>query len=132
LPALAPLVLKWRQLADAAALNRLSTPTAEKLYGQELQTSVSALEEFASCPFKFFAARGLRLEERKEFQFDDRDKGSFQHEVLREFHRRVHASGRMWRHLSVVEARVMIASIAEDVLAQFDWKQLERGAFRQC
>ena len=35
----------------------------------------------------FFAARGLRLQERKEFQFDDRDKGSFQHEALQRISR---------------------------------------------
>jgi len=120
LPALAPLVQKWHQWTDAVADNRLASPIAKQLYGQELQTSVSALEDFAACPFKFFAARGLRLEERKEFQFDDRDKGSFQHEVLKEFHRRVRATGRLWRNLGVVEARVMIANVAEDLMAQYE------------
>jgi len=120
LPALAPIVGKWRQLAKAEAVNQLSAPMVEKLYGQELQTSVSALEDFAACPFKFFAARGLRLEERKEFQFDDRDKGSFQHEALREFHERVRTTGRLWRHLSVVEARVMATNLAHDLLGQFE------------
>lgn len=128
LPALRPLVRKWQQLTGAVAINRLSPSVTEALYGPELQTSVSALEDFAACPFKFFAARGLRLEERKEFQFDDRDKGSFQHEVLCEFHRRVHASGRMWRQLSVVEARVMITTIAEDLLRQFEHGKFQTDA----
>src|SRR5262249_46069453 len=82
LPMLAPLVQKWHELRGALSSAHLSPATAEKLYGRELRTSVSRLEDFAACPFKFFAARGLRLQERKEFQFDDRDKGSFQHEVL--------------------------------------------------
>jgi ATP-dependent helicase/nuclease subunit B len=131
LPSFATLVQKWRQWTDAVADNRLASSIARQLYGQELKTSVSALEDFAACPFKFFAARGLRLEERKEFQFDDRDKGSFQHEVLKEFHRRIRATGRLWRHLGVVEARVMIASIAEELMAQFEHgKFLADGAAR--
>jgi ATP-dependent helicase/nuclease subunit B len=60
------------------------------------------------------------VEERKEFQFDERDKGSFQHEVLREFHHCVRATGRRWRDLSVVEARVIVANIACELLAQFE------------
>jgi ATP-dependent helicase/nuclease subunit B len=120
LPALVPLVQKWRQLQNVGATAHLPVQVAEELYGRELETSVSALEDFAACPFKFFAVRGLRLEERKKFQFDDRDKGSFQHEVLREFHERVRTTGRMWRHLGVVEARVMVTNLAHDLLSQFE------------
>ncbi len=131
LPAFEPVVLKWRQWTDAVADNRLASPIAKRLYGRELQTSVSALEDFAACPFKFFAARGLRLEERKEFEFDDRDKGSFQHEVLKEFHRRVRVTGRLWRNLSVVEARVMVTSIAEDLMPRYEHGKFQaNGAAR--
>jgi len=31
---------------------------------------VSGLEDFAACPFKFFTGRGLRAEERVEFEID--------------------------------------------------------------
>jgi ATP-dependent helicase/nuclease subunit B len=119
LPALAPLVEKWRA-CEAAGRARQRPPAAlELLYGRELAGSVSGLEEFAACPFKFFLARGLRLEERKEFQFDARDVGSFQHEVLREFHQRVRNSGRNWRDLGVAEACVTVANLAHDLLPYF-------------
>ena len=51
-----------------------------------LRTSVSRLEEFASCPFRFFVRSGLRADERKVFELDARERGSFQHEVLKIFH----------------------------------------------
>jgi ATP-dependent helicase/nuclease subunit B len=131
LPALAPLVRKWRELESAARTTRLDPGFAEKIYGRELQTSVSGLEDFAACPFKFFAARGLRLQERKEFQFDDRDKGSFQHEVLRKFHDRVRASGRHWRDLTPAEAREWIMRIGRELLPEFNGgKFLAGGAAR--
>ncbi len=131
LPVFAPLVAKWHQLQAAASTEKLSPTTIEKLFGRELASSVSGLEDFAACPFKFFAARGLRLEERKEFQFDDRDKGSFQHEVLREFHRRISATGRLWRHLNTPEASIILGDIARDLLPQFEGgKLLADGAAR--
>ena len=119
LPALAPLVLKWRQVRESSEAPRLSPRVAEGIYGRELRSSVSGLEDFAACPFKFFTARGLRLQERREFQFDDRDKGSFQHEVLREFHRRIRESGRRWRDLSPAQARELAVAIGRELLPDF-------------
>jgi ATP-dependent helicase/nuclease subunit B len=131
LPALAPLVRQWRELRTALSSPQLSPVTAEKLYGRELRTSVSRLEDFAACPFKFFATRGLRLQERAEFQFDDRDKGSFQHEVLCEFHRRVLASGRRWRDLKAEEAAEWIGQIGREWLPHFAGGKLQAtGAAR--
>ncbi len=119
LPALAPLVRQWRQIKQSSEGMRLAPDVAGRMYGRELHLSVSGLEEFAACPFKFFAARGLRLQERKQFQFDDRDKGSFQHEVLREFHGRVRKSGRRWRDLGAAEARDLASVIGHELLPEF-------------
>jgi ATP-dependent helicase/nuclease subunit B len=119
LPVFAPLLLKWRQLQASSGDRRLAPAAAEKIYGRELHSSVSGLEDFAACPFKFFVARGLRLQERKEFQVDNRDKGSFQHEVLREFHRRVQQSGRRWRDLGVAEARDLVCAIGRELLPEY-------------
>ena len=59
-----------------------------------MRTSVSALEQFGACPFKFFVHAGLRAEERKLFEADAREQGSFQHEVLAEFHRQLRAENK--------------------------------------
>ena len=58
-------------LADAPLAGEL----VESLLGRELETSVSKLEDFAACPFKFFVGRTLRGEERKEFEVDARLSG---------------------------------------------------------
>lgn len=120
LPALKPLLAKHRQLQEAAGNQKLSADTVERLFGRELKTSVSALEQFAACPFKFFAARALRLNERREFTIDSRDRGSLQHEVLREFHRRVTKSGGRWRDLDAEAAGGLIAQIGNELLPAFE------------
>jgi ATP-dependent helicase/nuclease subunit B len=119
LPGLDALVRKWNDLRDGLENNRLSAALAAEIYGRELRSSVSALEDFAACPFKFFAARGLQLQERKEFEFDARDKGSLQHEILREFHHRLRAAGRHWRDLTPAEARNLAVEIGRERITEF-------------
>ncbi|HMP84621.1 MAG TPA: PD-(D/E)XK nuclease family protein, partial [Verrucomicrobiota bacterium] len=118
LPALAPLVEKHRRL-QTINQSTLAAATVRRLYGTELKTSVSALEQFAACPFKYFAARGLKLDERREFEFNARDKGSLQHDVLEEFHKRATANGGSWRKLTPARASDLIAQIGNELLPAF-------------
>jgi RecB family exonuclease len=58
--------------------------------------SVSALETYLSCPFKFFAQHVLKLEEEPEDEevMDPRRQGQFVHQVFEDFFREWQASGR--------------------------------------
>ena len=58
--------------------------------------SVSALETYLSCPFKFFAQHVLRLEEEPDDEevMDPRKQGQFVHEVFERFYREWLDSGR--------------------------------------
>ena len=118
LPPLAGVLTKARQLA-AAAHDQLAPAVAEQLHGRELTTSVSALENFAACPFKFFISHGLRAAERKEFELDARERGSFQHEVLTIFHNEVRSQNLNWRDLAPDQARDRIRRIGEELLASY-------------
>ncbi len=118
----------WPALKEASARARMSsvqtwenlTPeTIAGLYGKTIRTSVSKLEQFAMCPFRFFVSSGLRAEERLVFELDRREEGSFQHEILAEFHRRVAAMGKRWRDLSPVEGSKLVAEIAASMKKSF-------------
>jgi ATP-dependent helicase/nuclease subunit B len=112
-PGFAPAIARAERVIHARRLTRLDPTLAEALYGRELRTSVTGLEEYAACPFRFFALRGLRAEERREFEVDPRECGSFQHEVLQAFHREVADAGRRWRDLTSDEAQARIREIGE-------------------
>jgi len=102
------------------APTRLTPALALALYGpQVLHSSVSRLELFAACPFRFFVSSGLAAEERRRFEIDARHRGSFQHEVLARFHEEVTAAGLRWRDLEPAEARVRLQRIARDVPAAY-------------
>lgn len=61
----------------------------EKLYGNTLNTSVSKLEKFAQCPFSYYLQYGLRLKEKEELKIQSFDTGSFMHETIDEFFKKV-------------------------------------------
>jgi ATP-dependent helicase/nuclease subunit B len=112
LPALESLTESLRALREPDPAEGLSPVLAEKLFGPTLHSSVSRLEEFAACPFRFFVHSGLRAEERKKFELDAREQGSFQHEVLKVFHEQLSAEGKRWRDLTPPDARVRVGKIA--------------------
>ncbi|MDB6122471.1 MAG: helicase-exonuclease AddAB subunit AddB [Pedosphaera sp.] len=118
-PALAVLQERLKHFNSTPAEESLSPKIAEQLYGPALRTSVSRMEQFAACPFKFFVHSGLRAEERKLFELDIRDQGNFQHEVLAYFHDQLRAEGKRWRDITAAEARERIKNIATTMMVSF-------------
>ena len=129
LPALKSLLETLQALREPNPAESLSPALAEKLFGPVLQTSVSRLEEFAQCPFKFFVRSGLRAGERKLFELDARERGSFQHEVLKIFHVQLADEGKRWRDLTPAEARERIHANAGGLMENFrDGSDARHGA----
>lgn len=98
---------------------RLAPEVARKLYGTALRTSVSRMEEFAACSFKFFVHSGLRAEERERFELDVRERGGFQHEALSLFHNQLRDENKKWRDISPTEARRRIKDCVDQLVPDF-------------
>jgi ATP-dependent helicase/nuclease subunit B len=119
LPALASVMERLRHFQGPRAVERLSPALAQRLYGPVLSTSVSRLEQFAACPFKFFVNSGLRAEERKLFELDVKEQGTFQHDVLALFHEELCREHKRWRDITPGEARERVAGIARGLMASY-------------
>jgi len=91
----------------------------EAVYGKALRTSVSRLEKFAACAFRFFVDSGLGAEERRKFELDVRERGTFQHEVLYTFHQQLKDEKRTWHSITPTEARTRIGQIGNDLMPKF-------------
>ncbi|MDO4283109.1 MAG: PD-(D/E)XK nuclease family protein [Clostridia bacterium] len=63
----------------------LSEKTLERMYGNELKTSVSRLEQFKKCPFSYYMQYTLNIKPKKQEQINVMDIGSFMHAVLERF-----------------------------------------------
>jgi ATP-dependent helicase/nuclease subunit B len=119
IPALKSLAENLQALHEPDEKENLAPALAAKLYGPVLKSSVSRLEEFAQCPFKFFIRSGLHANERKVFELDARERGNFQHDVLKVFHEQLQAEGKRWRELEPIAARERIGHIAAAQLKHF-------------
>jgi ATP-dependent helicase/nuclease subunit B len=97
----------------------LSPTLAARLHGTVLRTSVSRLEQFAACPFKFFVHSGLRAEERLVFELDAKEQGTFQHDLLALFHDQLAREGKRWRDLAPAQARDRLATLAQALMTGF-------------
>ena len=85
---------------DIAPPPRLSREVARKLYGDNLEGSVSRLETFALCPFRQYTVYGLGLRERRRFEVQASDVGTLMHRGLELLSARVKESRDVsWRTL---------------------------------
>ena len=118
-PALGEFRDQLRRLHEPDPAAMLAPALATELYGRKLRSSVSRLEDFAQCPFRFFVLSGLKAGERKRFELDARERGNFQHDILKQFHDELVASGLRWRDLTTNGARDRIQRIAEELAPGF-------------
>lgn len=78
----------------------LSKAVVKALYGEELENSVTRLEQYASCAFAHFMAYGLALKERQQFQVAIPDIGDLFHTAIENFSKEIKKNGFTWHQLS--------------------------------
>lgn len=74
----------------------LKKETANSLYPEKMETSVSQLERFRSCACCYFIKYGLKAEERKLFKWNTRDLGTIFHATLERYPKELEAKGFTW------------------------------------
>ena len=82
-----------RALMHEVKSNDLPRPLAQKLHHGLKTVSISRLEQHARCPFAEFVSYMLKPVENKKYELNPRDKGTFYHDALEEFTRRIVAGG---------------------------------------
>jgi len=104
-----------RSPADAEAFHGAAGARAPTVY------AVSHVERYLECPFKYFAARVLQLDEEREDEsgLSPQERGQLLHEVFETFFRQWHAAG----HRAVTTGNLpaaleLFASVAEAAIAK--------------
>lgn len=123
---------QWRHPCKTALsglfyTNQVNTVPAEKiknLYGSPAYTSISRMEQFASCPFSYYVKYGLKAEERKVFKLSAPDLGTFMHTVLEEFSKKMAQGDIRWEQVTKEWCTEIISTIIDDLL-----KKMSRSIF---
>lgn len=94
----------------------ISKGVAEALYGTELSNSASRLEQFAKCACSHFLSYGLMLRERVRYEFNMADMGTFLHNSLDLFARKVREQGKSWIDLEDAERDALAENCVTEVV----------------
>lgn len=93
---------------------RLTKEAGDILFGGSFIESPTELERFASCPYGHFLDYGLRLRERRGFEFEMRDIGTLLHKVLELFSRRLAEERLSFRSVTDDKAKILLESAIRD------------------
>ena len=94
----------------------ISEENIEKLYGNSLKTSVSRLESYRRCPFSFHLTYGLKLKEKEEIKIESMSTGSFMHEVIDEFFKKIDEKNMNIKDITDEEILEIVNSIVNELL----------------
>jgi len=97
-------------------VEKIDKETIEKLYGDNIKTSISKLESYNSCAFSYYLKYGLRIEPRDEFTIENVDIGSFMHNIIDYFFQYIDDLKLNVKELSIDECNKIVDEIIERVL----------------
>lgn len=97
-------------------VEKIDNETIEKLYGDNIKTSISKLELYNSCAFSYYLKYGLRIEPREEFTIENVDIGSFMHNIIDYFFQYIDDAKMNVKEISIEECNKIVEEIIEKVL----------------
>ncbi|MGI6361382.1 MAG: helicase-exonuclease AddAB subunit AddB [Bacillota bacterium] len=97
---------------------KLNKDSLQRLYGSKLRSSVSRLEKYRTCPLAYFAAYGLKLENRQLYQLSPLDRGKLFHEILAMIGKRINQEKISWSTIDESKAEQLVEESLEQYLPQ--------------
>lgn len=94
--------------------------------------SVTRLEKYQQCPFKFYAQYGLKLEKRKIRSFGAPEIGTFLHANLERLGAYLLSENKQWRDLDETAQKELCAKIGADILKEHRYDEDETTAYQQA
>ncbi len=115
---------KWTERMERSAFYEfrpkpLGRATALALFGSTLLSSVSRLEQYASCAYAHFLQYGLRLRERDGFSFEAVDMGNLFHGVLEIFGDKLKEQGYTWFDFPAEAGNTLLEEAVDSYAASY-------------
>lgn len=95
---------------------QITAGNIKEIYGKNLRTSISRLEQYRKCPFSFHLKYGLKLNEEEEFKIRSLDTGNFMHEVIDEVFSKIETNQLDVKTISKEELNKIIEEIINQKL----------------
>lgn len=126
---LAPMAQRvFKSLQELNVPRELLPETAERLYGKNLYVSVSRIENFYNCQYKYFANFGLSLKERTVYGLTPAAAGDFYHEALDHFFRLINEQGLKLAELQEAERTQLADQVLKAIFGETKFAILSSSA----
>jgi ATP-dependent helicase/nuclease subunit B len=127
---------QWREFAlrifeSQTHLNvpvALPTELAEELYGKDIYTSISRMESFYHCEYKYFVQFGLKLKERSIYGLTPAATGDFYHESLDRFFKLLFSNQVSLVEMTDKQREAFTEKVLEDVFGELKFEILASSA----
>ena len=119
----------WEKKDLKVRAGRLSPEFLDHFYGKEIRGSVTKLETFASCPYKYYCTYGLNLREREEYVIRPSDMGIVFHRALELYSRYLKEEGYHWNQVPE-ERQKLLMTMAVKQAAEENFTDLLEGSAR--
>ncbi|MCR5304299.1 MAG: PD-(D/E)XK nuclease family protein [Lachnospiraceae bacterium] len=97
----------------------ISKSTVEALYGKKLRESVTRIETFAQCPYRYFLGFGLGLKERRDYSVTSLDTGIFLHDALERFGEIAAVNNKGWADLTEPQMQEYARAATDEVARKY-------------
>lgn len=97
----------------------LDEETANRLYGDDYLTSVSAIESYSACAFAHFITYGLHLHERELYDIKASDIGTLYHDTLERFSEKLVSLGKTFTDIAEEERRQLVAESVMEISTDY-------------
>lgn len=78
------------------------------LYESIYKPSITELEQFAGCPYRYFMSGGMELKERKEYRVEQTDIGTLFHDAIEYYGKAIQKNGMSWETITPEERNVLV------------------------
>ncbi|EMF0078586.1 PD-(D/E)XK nuclease family protein [Enterococcus hirae] len=101
---------------------------AEELYGKDIYTSISRLENFYNCEYKYFVQFGLKLKERMVYGLTPAATGDFYHESLDRFFKLLFSNQISLVEMTDTQRKEFTEKVLQDVFGELRFEILDSSA----
>ena len=127
---------KWSKLAQRVFKSRedenipvaLTPEQAQRLYGREMYSSVSRLETFHECEYRYFMQYGLQLKEREIYGITPAVTGEFFHDALDRFLSVLIKEKLSLTNLTAEMRQQFMEQVLKEIFGQTRYRLLSRSA----
>ena len=112
-----------QKLTEAVYKRYLDEPLSEEavksLYPGQLRGSVSSLETYAGCPYRYFLRFGLNIDQGDSYEIQSFDRGLLVHDIIKRFTERLSKDGSGWKNFTDEYASSVIPEIAAEAASAY-------------